>query len=136
MGFEIYLQCFKQTESLGLSRDAIRALFPVDEASSEPDYWRLRYDGASGCEIGVSPFPTDASKVASLYVDRPCRDLRLWDSLFAILNMGDVLLFFPGGPLIITRAGSTAALPEEMTESLGAPVEVDSGEAIRKIVEE
>jgi hypothetical protein len=26
-------------------------------------------------------------------------------------------------------------LPEEMMESLGAPVQVDSGEAIRKIVE-
>jgi hypothetical protein len=55
---------------------------------------------------------------------------------FAILNMGDVLLFFPGGPLIITRAGSTAVLPEEMMESWGAPVQVDSGERIRKIVEE
>jgi hypothetical protein len=96
MGFKIYLQCFGETESLGLPRDEIRALFPVDEASSEPNYWRLRYDGQNSCDIGVNPFPTDAMKLAGFCVDRPCRDLRLWDSLFAILNMGGVVLFFSG----------------------------------------
>jgi hypothetical protein len=135
MGFEIYLQCFGETEGLGLSRDAIRALFPVDEASSEQDYWRLRYDGRDSCDIGVNPFVTDATKLTGLYVDRPCRDIRLWDSLFAILNMGDVVLFFPDSPLIIAEGKSSAGLPEGMMESLGAPVQVDSGEAIRKIVE-
>jgi hypothetical protein len=135
MGFEIYLQCFGETEGLGLSRDAIRALFPVDEASSEPDYWRLRYDGHDSCDIGVNPFMTDATKLTGLYVDRPCRDIRLWDSLFAILNMGGVVLFFPEGPLIIAEGKSSAGLPEGMMETLGAPVQVDSGEAIRKIVE-
>ena len=129
MSFEIYLQCFGETESLGISRDAIRALFPVDEARSEPDYWRLRYDGMNSCDIGVNPLPTDATKLAGLYVDRPCGDLRLWDSLFAILNMGGVVLFFPEGPLIIAEGRSSAGL------SLGAPVQVDSGESIRKIVE-
>jgi hypothetical protein len=135
MGFELYLQCFGKTEGLGLSREAIRGLFPVDEASSEPDYWRLRYDDLNSCDIGVNPLGIDATKLASLYVDRPCRDLRLWDALFAILNMGGVVLFFPGGPLIIAQGRSSAGLPEEMKESLGAPVQVDSGEAIRKIVE-
>jgi hypothetical protein len=56
MGFELYLQGFGKTEGLGLSREAIRGLFPVDEASSEPDYWRLRYDGLNSCDIGVNPF--------------------------------------------------------------------------------
>ena len=54
---------------------------------------------------------------------------------FAILNMGGVVLFFPGGPLVIAQRSSTAGVPEGMLESLGAPVQVDSGEAIRKIVE-
>jgi hypothetical protein len=135
MSFEVYLQCFGETEGLGLSREVVRALFPVDEASSEPNYWRLRYDGQIRCDIGVSPFPTDATMLVGLYVERPCRDLRLWDSLFAVLNLGGVLLFFPGGPLIIAEGRSSAGLPEEMRESLGAPIEVDSGEAIRRIVE-
>jgi hypothetical protein len=130
VGFEIYLQCFGETESLGLSREAIRGLFPVDETNSEQDYWRLRYDGQNSCDIGVNPLSTDAAKLEGLYVDRPCRDLRLWDSLFAILNMGGVVLFFSGGPLIIAQGRSA-----EMLESLGAPVHVDSGEALRKIVE-
>ena len=97
MGFELYLQGFGKTEGLGLSRKAIRGLFPVDEASSEPDYWRLRYDGLNSCDIGVNPLGTDATKLASLYVDRLGRDLRQWDPLFAILNMGGGVLFFLEG---------------------------------------
>jgi len=135
MSFELYLQCFGETERLGLSKDSIRALFPVDEASSEPDYWRLRYDSQNGCDIGVHPLPADVTRLADFYVERPCRDIRLWDSLFTVLNMGSVVLFFPAGPLIIARGRSSAGLPEGMMESLGAPMEVDSGEAIRKIVE-
>jgi len=135
MSFEIYLQCFGETEKLALARDAVRALFPVDEASSEPDYWKLRYDSREGCDIGVNPFETNAAKLSGFYVHRPCRDVRLWDSLFTILNMGSVLLFFPGGPLVIAQKTYAASLPEEMIESLGTPVQVDSGEAIRRIVE-
>jgi hypothetical protein len=135
MGFEVYLQCFGETETLGLPRAAIRALFPVDEARSEPDYWKLSYDSQYKCDIGVNPLPTDSTKLAGLYVDRPCRDIRLWDSLFTILKMGSVVLFFPGGPLIIAEGSSADGLPEEMMDSLGTPVRVDSGESIRKIVE-
>jgi len=135
MSFELYLQCFGETERLGLSRDSIRALFPVDEASSEPDYWRLRYDSQNSCDIGVHSLPTDVTKLADFYVERPCRDIRLWDSLFTVLNMGSVVLFFPEGPLIISRGISGTGIPQEMLDSLGPPVQVNSGEELRKFVE-
>ena len=135
MSFELYLQCFGETERLGLSRDSIRALFPVDEASSEPDYWRLRYDSQNSCDIGVHSLPTDVTKLADFYVERPCRDIRLWDSLFTVLNMGSVVLFFPEGPLIISKGISGTGIPQEMLDSLGPPVQVNSGEELRKFVE-
>ena len=135
MSFELYLQCFGETERLGLSRDSIRALFPVDEASSEPDYWRLRYDSQNSCDIGVHSLPTDVTKLADFYVERPCRDIRLWDSLFTVLNMGSVVLFFPEGPLIISKGISGTGIPQEMVDSLGPPVQVNSGEELRKFVE-
>jgi len=135
MSFEIYVQCFGETEKLGLPRDAVRDLFPVDEASSEPDYWKLRYDSREGCDVGVNPLEANAAKLSSFYVHRPCRELRLWNSLFTVLNMGSVVIFFPGGPLIVAQKTSAAGLPEEMIESLGTPVQVDSGEAIRRLVE-
>ena len=87
----------EKQRALAFREKRFEDFFPVDEASSEPDYWRLRYDGLNSCDIGVNPLGTDATKLAGLYVDRPCRDLRLWDVLFAILNMGGVVLFFPGG---------------------------------------
>ena len=135
MSFELYLQCFGETERLGLPRDSIRALFPVDEASSEPDYWRLRYDGQNSCDIGVHTLATDGSKLADFYVERPCGDIRLWDSLFTVLNMGSVVLFFPGGPLVIAKETSGTGIPEEMLDSLGTPVQANSGEELRRIVE-
>jgi hypothetical protein len=135
MSFELYLQCFGETERLGLPSESIRALFPVDEASSEPDYWRLRYDSQNSCDIGVHTLATDVTKVADFYVERPCRDIRLWDSLFTVLNMGSVVLFFPEGPPIISKATSGTGIPEEMLNSLGTPVQVHSGEELRRIVE-
>jgi hypothetical protein len=69
MSFEIYLQCFGETENLGLRRDVVRALFPVDEAGSELDYWKLRYDSRAVCDIGVNPFATDATKLAGFYLE-------------------------------------------------------------------
>jgi len=135
MSFELYLQCFGETERLGLSRDSIRALFPVDEASSEPDYWRLRYDSQNSCDIGVHSLLTDVTKLADFYVERPCRDIRLWDSLFTVLNMGSVVLFFPEGPLIISKGISGTGIPQEMVDSLGPPVQVNSAEELRKFAE-
>jgi hypothetical protein len=136
MGFELYLQLFAETEELGLPRAEIRGFFPVDKTTSEADYWRLRYDDRNKCDIGVTPLPGDSTRLAGLYVDRPCRDIRLWNSLFALLKMGSVVLFFPGGPLILAEGIAASRLPEGMAESLGAPVYVDSGESIRRIVEE
>src|SRR3974390_435522 len=76
MSFQIYLPCFGKTENLGLSLAAIRALSLVDEADSERDCWRLRYEGLDSCDIGMNLLLSDAGKLASLSLDRPCRDLR------------------------------------------------------------
>jgi hypothetical protein len=106
MGFEIDLRCFEETESLGLRRNAIRALFPVEEAGSRPDYWSLRYDGEHNCEIGVNPLPTDATKLVGLYVDRPSRDVRLWDSLLRHSEYGWCPIVFSGERRSLLRSGA------------------------------
>jgi len=46
-----------------------------------------------------------------------------------------VVLFFPEGPLIISKGISGTGIPQEMVDSLGPPVQVNSGEELRKFVE-
>ncbi|MBX6316623.1 MAG: hypothetical protein IRY99_27470 [Isosphaeraceae bacterium] len=63
MSFEVYLQCFEAGEPAGVPRATIRALFPVINADSEPDYWRVRYDDLNSCDIAVTPLPSDGELV-------------------------------------------------------------------------
>jgi hypothetical protein len=67
MGFELYLQCFASGRPAGIPRAAVRALFPVVEEESEPDYWRVRYDLTNTCTISVTaPLVASESVVADL----------------------------------------------------------------------
>jgi hypothetical protein len=78
----------------------------------------------------------DDSLIHHLSVERPCGDRRLWDSLAAVLKLGSVVLYFPGGPSPLVAAESVIAdLPPDMVESLGTPVRVGSGDEILRHIE-
>jgi hypothetical protein len=49
VSFEVFVQCFEREGPGGVPRAAIRPLFPVAEAESEPDYWAVRYDDLNSC---------------------------------------------------------------------------------------
>ena len=136
MSFEVFVECFAETKQTGLPRAAVRSLFPVDESASEPDYWRVRYDDTNTCEIGVTPLANNGARLSRMYVDRPSGDMRIWDALFQILNMGFVVLVFPGGPAIVAHQGAASVITAELTEAIGQVVCVESGESILKIVHE
>jgi len=136
MSFEIFLKCCGETERLGLPRSALRSLFPVIEDESEADFWRVRYDSENQCAIGVSGVPSNGKMLNSLYVDRPCGDLRLWEGLLSILRMGSVVIFWPGGPLVVADGAVVADLPRDIIESLGEPKVVNSAEALLRFVQE
>jgi hypothetical protein len=127
MSFDIYLQCVAG-DPVGIPRTAVRALFPVDEKSA-PDYWSVFYDRANSCNINLTPSKSDNELITSLAVNRPCGDVRFWESVLAILKMGPVMLYWPGGgPLV--GGNLTAEFPAEIAESLGQPRSVDSAEEI------
>ena len=58
------------------------------------------------------------------------------DAVYEVLKMGEVVLLFPGGPLIIAKENRGRTLPEEMVEAMGESVPVEFGEAIVKIMRE
>ena len=136
MGFEVYLQCFGESERSGISRAAVRSLFPVIEEESEPDFWRVRYDNKNSCDIAVTAMTSDEEMLKSFYVDRPCGDLRLWEGLLSVLRMGSVVIFWPGGPPVVAVEAVAADLPVDMIDSIGQPKLVSSTEELLRLLRE
>src|SRR5579859_2429236 len=110
MSFEVYLQCVGARAKIGISRVAVRSLFPIVENESERDYWRLQYDDLNSCHIGVTPASHDSGALESFYVERPCGDVRLWEALLAVLKMGSVVMFWPGSPPVVANGAVAADL--------------------------
>lgn len=117
MGFEVYLQCFGG-EPPGISRASVRALFPIVEESSEPDYWSVHYDSANSSNIRVDASKSNNDLITSLCVYRPCGDVRFWESVLAILRMGPVMLYWPGGGPLVGSELVADEFPLEIAESL------------------
>jgi len=136
MGFEVYVECFDENEQMGIRRAAVRALFPIVDVESSIDFWRVCYDAKNSCDIGVTAIATDRDRLKSLYVDRPCGDLRFWEGLLAVLRMGSVVMFWPGGPLIVADEGVGALVPKELSGGTGEPRCVNSVEELIKLIRE
>ena len=136
MGFEVYLQCFGETETTGISRTVVRSFFPITEVDSEPDYWRVRYDSKNSCEIGVTPLASGREMLTVLFVNLPCGDLKLWEGLLRVLRMGCVVMFWPGGPPVLAEGTSTSDLPKDMIDSIGKPRYVSSAAELVRLVQE
>jgi hypothetical protein len=135
MGFEVYLQCFAG-EPPGISRAAVRALFPIIEESSALDYWSVQYGPADSCRIGATPSETDAELITSLCVYRPCGEVQFWESVLAILRMGPAMLYWPGGGPVVASPMRADGFPDEIAESLGQPLCVGSAQEIMDAIRE
>lgn len=136
MGFEVYLECFDENERTGIPRAAVRALFPIVDAESSIDFWRVRYDAKNSCDIGVTAIATDHDRLKSLYVDRPCEERLLWEGLLAVLRMGSMVMFWPGGPLVVADESVAARVPHALRESMGEPKLANTSEKLQKLVQE
>jgi hypothetical protein len=136
MSFEIYLQCFNAGEPAGVPVSSVRALFPVVDPESEPDYWFVRYDNLNSCNISITPLASDGDMVKSVCVHRPCGDPRLWEALLNVMRLGPIVLYFPGdSPPLIAEESVAAQLPRDLREALGKPLCIGSGQEILQAIE-
>jgi hypothetical protein len=136
MGFEVYLECFDENKRTGISRSTVRALFPIVDAESSMHFWHVRYDANNSCDIGVTAIAAEHDRLKSLHVDRPYGDLRLWEGLISVLRMGSVVMFWPGGPLVVADENVAARIPKEMSDGMGKPKFVSSVEELLRLVRE
>jgi hypothetical protein len=136
VGFEVYVKCFGESEKTGISRTAVRALFPIVAEESQPDYWRVRYDDKNACHIGVISLPSDEKMLKSIVVERPCGEPKLWDALISVMKMGSVVLFWTGSPPLVSDGGAASTLPQEMTNVMGPAKPVNSADEILRLLRE
>lgn len=131
MSFEVFLGCYCHGELSGISRQQMKDLFGNWITREEPDLWRVEYDSSNRSTIYLTPCESDPSAIGHATVSRPAADPRLWDSLFQIMKLGNVVLYYPGCRALLVAEPTVAShLPADMIESLGTPVCVHSGAEI------
>ena len=88
----------------------------------------MKFSEQDGCTLFVD---TGAQAVDSFSVSRPGADPRLYEALFAVLQVPGCVLIVPGDCPPLTGHPETASnLPPDMIESLGAPVLLQSSTEI------
>jgi hypothetical protein len=121
-------------EPVSIPREQVRAAFGEFVEESEPEYWTLRYAEDQWCNVRLKPI--EGGLIHRLCVVRPSADKRLWESLAAIMKLGNVVLYFPGdAPPLVADNFVLQQLPQEMVDALGKPVVIRNGKDILEHVE-
>ena len=131
MSFDVFVQCYGETEKLGLPRERVRALFPIVEEESGPDCWVVRYDDLNSSDIYVD---AESEQFKGFMVNRPAGDIRFWQAQLTILRMGSVVMFWPGSRPLLAQKSDAEELPEDIVESLGEPVFVERAEEFLELL--
>jgi hypothetical protein len=139
MSFELFLSCYRDGEPAGIEEGRLRDVFGDALVREEPEFrcWRLEYGSElNGCDIFVTRLESDPNQVKALMVSRPVEEARLWDALYRIMRLGDVILFFPGGAApLFADAGAVRHFPREMLDALGHPVIIEEGADILALIQ-
>ncbi len=133
MGSQLHLVSYGETERSGLSRELVRSLFPIDQGRSNADCWTIQYDSLNGCSIYVGPHETNSQTLINLWFERPCRDIRLWDAIYAVLDMGSVVLIYPSSSLILVAKG--VCVQDIPTKLIGGRDSVAQVESTREMLD-
>ncbi|MGC8642879.1 MAG: hypothetical protein ACP5XB_23725 [Isosphaeraceae bacterium] len=129
MGFDVYLVAFADKQPSGIPKSAILEIFG-DAVLWENDVDRT-WQSPRGfdCPVSLGDFKGDQTLVSCVSISKPLRDEALWDSLYRIMQLGNVALFFPGDncPLIADESVASQ-LPE--FDCPWRPIVVGSGNEI------
>lgn len=127
MSFDLYLQVFQDGKANGIGLDVLRDAFGKYVIEMDEDYWQVQYGLEESSDIFLQPLPGNPSFIHTISIHRPCRDLRLWGSLWQLLGIAGTLLYYPSCAAPVARDPMAArSMPEVMRESLGDPLVVSS----------
>ena len=123
MSFDLYLQKFENGKAAGISQDVIRNAFGKYMIEVDEDFWQVQYGVDESSDIFLQPLPGDNALIHTLSIHRACSDIRLWESLWLLLELPGTLFYYPGCVAPLARDSQAGInMPDDMRESLGAPV--------------
>lgn len=123
MSFDLYLQAFQGGRASGIGLEVLRDAFGKHVIEMDDDYWQLQYSMNESSDIFLQPLPDNSSSIHTVSIHRPCRDERLWESIWLLLETPGTIIYFPGCRAPMMRDPSAAmAMPEAMRQSLGLPL--------------
>lgn len=127
MSFDLYLQAFQDGKASGIGLEVVRDVFGKYVIEKDEDYWQMQYDLEESSDIFLQPLPGNPLSIHTISIHRPCRDLRLWESLWRLLGISGTVLYYPSCDAPMARDPmSGISMPDEMRESLGDPIIVSS----------
>ncbi len=127
MSFDLYLQAFGNGNAAGIALEIIRDAFGSHVIEVDEDYWQVQYGSGESSDIFLQTLPGEISMIHTISIHRPCRDMRLWQSIWLLLELPGTVFYFPGCDAPLTRDPLAGiAMPGEMLESLGEPVVVEN----------
>ncbi len=133
MSFDLFLISFQDQQPSGVPRTAVLAAFGNDVRWKDDNSGWTQYSRIDGCSIHLSSLESDPEFVTCVSVNRPVADERFCASLYKIMRLGNVALFFPSGRPLIAEPSVADHLPT--LESLGPPIVVHSGSEIVEQIE-
>ena len=133
MSLDLWLCCFRGGEPRPEPTALLRAPFDPLVLRTEP---RCLVLGLPDGQDSVLFIDTAADMATGFTLNRPVRHPALWQALFSALQPTGRVLVVPGAvPPLIGRADTAPHLPADMLATLGPPVVVADGLAIRHWVE-
>jgi hypothetical protein len=136
MSFDLFVQSYGDTQKSGLPADTVRSLFPIIREELEFDRWVIQYSQNDSCDFFVGFCKDDKERLVDFMISRPCGDLRFWNGLFRFLQMGKIVIFWPGSPPVLAAGAAPDDLPAGMVEVLGEAVYVGSGSELLRSVQQ
>ncbi len=131
MSFDLYLQVFQDGKASGIGLDILRDAFGKYVVEMDDDYWQVQYGMEESSDIFLQPLPEDSLSIHTISIHRPCRDVRLWESLWCLLDNAGTVLYYPSCDAPLSRDPMAGmSMPAEMRESLGDPLIVSSAVAL------
>ena len=136
MSFDLYLQAFENGNAAGIAAEIIRDAFGSHVIEVDEDFWQVQYGSDESSDIFLQSLPGEPSLIHTISIHRPCRDMRLWQSIWLLLELPGTIFYFPGCDSPLSRDLQIAiAVPDDMLVSMGEPVIVCSAQEIFEAVE-
>lgn len=123
MSFDLYFQRFQNGKAAGISPDVIRDAFGKYVVELDEDFWQVQYGLDESSDIFLQTLPDDPALIHTISIHRPCIDIRLWESLWLLLELSGTIFYYPGCNAPLARDSQAAiSMPNDMRQSLGDPV--------------